>query len=1460
MDDKTRNKLQNATQDARRLLANEFAEQLEGTYDILPDGRILPEVGKHLDNRQRLIRRKLVDAVEHLTAGGRKPAEAIADYTREAAFTFLNRFVALKMLEARGLVQQCISKGDQSSGFKEFTGLAPGLVEVLDHGYRPYLECLFDELSVEVKVLFDRCDVASLLWPRRQALTDLLDILNQPDLAGVWDQDETIGWIYQYFNSQEERRQMREESQAPRNSRELAVRNQFFTPRYVVEFLTDNTLGRIWYEMRQGETRLKEQCRYLVRRPNEVFLNPGQSGPPAPSNQVDLSQEELLKQPVHISHRPTKDPRTIRLLDPTCGSMHFGLYAFDLFLVIYEEAWELEERKGPSALLREVGLQPLRDCYKSRDVFLRDVPRLIVEHNLHGIDIDVRCAQIAALALWMRAQRAYNDLGLPRDGRPTIRKTNIVVAEPMPGEKDLLKEFTATLQPKLLGHLVEVTFDKMQLAGEAGSLLQIEDELSATIAHAKKQWLSQPKPEQLRLFAGDQQSRPDQLQFDLSGITDEQFWNEAETLVLVALRRYAEHAVKGMMFRRKLFADDAARGFAFIDLCRKRYNVVLMNPPFGEPAAASKSYIEGHFEHSSADILQAFVDRGLRWLSMQGREGVISARTGFFLGDSKDWRANVVFKNRVVCFADLGLGVLDDALVEVATYVIEQGDPKGSTVFTNRQLDTREKGERLLKAVEATVRGEPNGFGAFDQSLLKLIPDQVFAYWAPASLLRRYSEVSRFGKRVGRVRQGVATADDFRFARLSWEVGTEAIGLGERWQRFSKGGEYSPPYDDIHLLVDWGSDGAELKAFPGCFIRNDAFYFKPGATYTVRTASAFAAKVLPAGCIFSHNAQTWFTESNDLTLLSIGYLSCRVPQTFLELAVGSGDIATAGSAARRYTTAVVESVPAGALAEIDAPQNLLAVQSLYYFRIAEFMTDETSCHFENFHLTRTAQSLRQAVEIQNRRFLQSATQSLRESARIDQAVCEAFQLTGEERHFVDQEVGVHPVSYSGSADSTEALRLFHLPEEELMAEAVTIHGSKRWFTKKSYFVDRRLELICHHLGISPMTAELLLRDQRLTLGLKDFARSTLSEALGCAFGRWDIRFATRETPMPELTDPFAPLPPCPPGMLQNEQGLPLRKEDVRRLEAVGQWHYPLDISWDGILVDEAGHPLDIESRVRQVLEIVWKERAEEVEHEASEILGVHTLRDYFRKPAGFFADHLSRYSKSRRRAPIYWQLTTASGSYSIWLYYHRFTPDTFYKVLNDYVKPKFDHEQRKLDRIRADAGLEPNRSQRQEIDGQETFVAELRTFQEEIERIAPLWNPDLNDGVMINFAPLWRLVPQHRTWQKECKECWDKLVASGYDWSHLALYLWPERVVPKCQEDASLAIAHGLEEAFWGRDEKSKWVPKEPPKGGWKLVIDKLVTERTKPAVKAAMESLLNAPTASRNGRGRGTIARKRKA
>src|SRR5437879_10913689 len=123
------------------------------------------------------------------------------------------------MLEARQLVQECITKGEQSSGYHEFCGLAPGLPLLPDSaGYRLYIESLFDELSTEVKVLFDRRDLSSVLWPKRSTFEQLLDLLNAGELAHVWGEDETIGWVYQYFNGQDERRKMRDESATTRNN------------------------------------------------------------------------------------------------------------------------------------------------------------------------------------------------------------------------------------------------------------------------------------------------------------------------------------------------------------------------------------------------------------------------------------------------------------------------------------------------------------------------------------------------------------------------------------------------------------------------------------------------------------------------------------------------------------------------------------------------------------------------------------------------------------------------------------------------------------------------------------------------------------------------------------------------------------------------------------------------------------------------------------------------------------------------------------------------------------------------------------------------------------------------------------------------------------------------------------------------------------------------------------------
>ncbi len=357
------------------------------------------------------------------------------------------------------------------------------------------------------------------------------------------------------------------------------------------------------------------------------------------------------------------------------------------------------------------------------------------------------------------------------------------------------------------------------------------------------------------------------------------------------------------------------------------------------------------------------------------------------------------------------------------------------------------------------------------------------------------------------------------------------------------------------------------------------------------------------------------------------------------------------------------------------------------------------------------------------------------------------------------------------------------------------------------------------------------------------AENCVSYSLGCVFGRWDIRYATGERPAPELPDPFAPLPVCPPGMLQGDDGLPLSPEAGRRLRAEGR--YPLDVAWDGILVDDPEHPLDIERRVHDALAVIWGDRADAIEQEACELLGVPTLRDWFRRPAGFFADHLKRYSKSRRQAPIYWPLSSPGGRYTLWLYYHRFSKDTLYRALEQ-VNEKVNYEERRLQRLTADAGNSPGAAERAALADQESFVTELRSFQDELAQVAPLWNPNLNDGVILNYGPLWRLIG-HTPWQKDVKENWDELVAGEYDWAHLAMHLWPERVVPKCATDRSLAIAHGLEAVFWKEGDNGKWLPRTVAQAE----VDRLIAERTSAAVKDALKSLLEAP-APVTGRGGG--------
>ncbi len=593
---------------------------------------------KNEDARQR--RRRILESLHHSEARGLSWKRSIEGFIRASAFTALNRLLALRMLESRGIVQQCISKGDESQGFQEFKMLAPGLSSLGDDSYRLYLECLYDELSVEVGVLFDSSDSTSLIWPRRPALTKLLNLLTDEDLQTIWDQDETIGWAYQFFNGDQERKKMREHK--IRNSHELAVRNQFFTPLYVVRFLAENTLGRIWYEMCGGHTTLRDSCELMVIRKSEHLLQEGEIAPDLPTLPEDASMEQMLEQPYFIEHRQIKDPRDIKVIDPACGSGHFLLYCFDLLSDVYREAWNMEELPVSEV----VGTYLRRDYQDIQELELA-IPVLILKHNLHGIEIDPRCAQIASLALWMKAQAYYGKMDVPSSDRPQIRKTNIVIAEPMPGEENLRSEIINRADQQM-AELITSLFESMEKADELGSLLKVEAEIEETIKKVYKGW------------GGMFES------------FDDDKWNKVRTEIDNILSEFSEEAKQRGEVRQSLFADDAAQGVALIDLLEHSYDVALMNPPFGDPSEATKSYLKKTYPKSKNDVYAMFVERWLELLNPKGMLGALTSRTGFFLKNAENWRKEIILgKAKPTVFADLGYGVLD-AMVETAAYCLEK--------------------------------------------------------------------------------------------------------------------------------------------------------------------------------------------------------------------------------------------------------------------------------------------------------------------------------------------------------------------------------------------------------------------------------------------------------------------------------------------------------------------------------------------------------------------------------------------------------------------------------------------------------------------------------------------------------------------------------------------------------------------------------------------------------------------
>lgn len=619
-----------------------------------------------------------------------------------------------------------------------------------------------------------------------------------------------------------------------------------------------------------------------------------------------------------------------------------------------------------------------------------------------------------------------------------------------------------------------------------------------------------------------------------------------------------------------------------------------------------------------------------------------------------------------------------------------------------------------------------------------LIDGAPFAYWVDEHLIQNLNRFEKFdNEELGRgTRCGLGTLDDFRFLRLRWEVNVNSMSY--LWKSYLHGGIYSPIFDEFPLVTSWGMNGEEVKAFVEAKVgsasrkvQGEDKYLHRGFVFSRRTR-AFSPKAMPDGSIFSTAGQAGFAPKDDLQW-TLALMSSIVTGYIISLSQGA--MAKGGGPSPQFEVGLIKRLPW----PTPTDNQKISLSNLF-FEIYSYKRDIAS-HIEPSNWF--------------------ASPSLFDPNGTLTDTFNSWLITLNR--------------------TVENVKLARNRINEIACQVYGLEAGQ-WQSLLQDLIGEIAEPLIQDVVQADPFADGLLDDPDLR-AINTQCERLISFLFGCIYGRWNLKYQRNSD---ALIDPFEAFRICPPGMLHNEQDLPAHVNETPS-------DYPLRISWSGILVDDEGQIDDVDQRVRDVMQVIWKAQAEDIEQETCQILGVRSLREYFQKSTLFFGDHLKRYSKSRRAAPIYWPLSTPSSSYTLWLYYHRLSNQTLFSCVNDYVDPKLKQVAEEASRLRIKKGR--SLADEKELERLTDFERELKDFREELLRVAKFWNPNLNDGVEITAAPLSKLF-QHKPWQKRLKETWQKLEAGEYDWAHLAYTIWPERVREKCKSDKSLAIAHDLESLY----------------------------------------------------------------
>lgn len=807
---------------ARELLTRETSDLLQQVYRIdpqtgarlpVPKGHLLETSGEAQANRKR-IEQLLDDEVD----AGIDRAAAAAKLIKETAFTHLNRLVAFKLLEARKLVRGVLAKHHQANGLLMWLAERPeeeklysqgdsptdrdGFGEApRDRAYRRFLLWQSAELAKEIRVLFDPDNVPSLLFPRPGVLKELIGALNTEEREPDWapGNEETVGWVYQFFNSEELEAAFAEARLSGKKfaKEDIPSVTQLFTPRPTVRFLVENTLGRLWLRM-HPDSALGQRMEYYVPFP-------------------ELSSV--------IGVKPVRE---IRVLDPACGSMHFGLVAFDLLAEMYHE--ELARAGSPG--------WPAEASVRSEE----EIPAAILANNLYGIDIDQRAVQLSALALYLKAKSANRQAHL--------RESNLACADvAIFRGQHLHKVMGEMALPRGITRDLFVRFrDNLEEASLMGTLVRLENHFR----NFQSQRLREAIDDYIEKKRGE-------------GIDESYFANETGKglrLLEVLERRY------DVVFTNPPYVS------------ARKMNVAMSR------------FMKANYKNAKGDLYAAFIQRCLELASEDGLVGMLTMHSFMFISSYEKLRAQLSDTAVIDTLAHYGPGLFavgNPGTLQTAAFVLRREafeenrrEARGVYFRLVKEPDAESKRQAFEQALARYRSGEPDPRVYFyRQGDFAAIPGSPWVYWITPGLRRLFLTLRALSD-LSRPIHGMSTGKNERFLRFWWEVGNTQIGFQKdrqtavesryKWFPYMKGGNFQRWFGNQSQIVNYRNGGSELLAAKedgtasGHRHDNPDFYFRRGVTYSYLTAGAFSARLSPGGFIFDVAGSSLFPDDIPLVL------------------------------------------------------------------------------------------------------------------------------------------------------------------------------------------------------------------------------------------------------------------------------------------------------------------------------------------------------------------------------------------------------------------------------------------------------------------------------------------------------------------------------------------------------------------------------------------------------------------